>query len=67
MANSYTIMINEEQRQALLAILKASERGLSDETQITGEPEPLVYWQSMLQGLPEHEKTCPKAIHGFCL
>ncbi len=63
---SYNIMISEEQRVALLVLLKASERGLNEETQITGEPEPLVYWVSMLEDL-DNESHEPDLLHGFCL
>ena len=62
---SYLVMISEEQRLALLELLrKADAGGVSSEG---SEEVPLEYWVDMLEGLPVDEKTDPGIIHGFCL
>jgi len=59
---SYEIMINEEQRQALLILIK---RECPDEVPDDGHP--LAYWVDMLETLPAEEVANPKVTHGFCL
>lgn len=60
---AYTLMINEEQRVALLAVLKTCDAGVSDNE----VDEPLAYWQDMLTNLPAEEASAPGVTHGFCL
>ena len=58
----YTLIISEEQRLALLALLKGAEVGGNGD-----DEAPLVYWQGMLEELPEMEAATPGVHHGFCL
>lgn len=59
---SFIIEINEEQRKALLDLIKANPQ--VDEND---NDNPLCYWTNMLDELPEVEAKHPKTIHGFCL
>lgn len=57
---AYLIDISEEQRLALIRVLKASPK--------LSEPE-LEYWVEMLEELPDVEKNHTGArplMHGFC-
>jgi hypothetical protein len=59
----YVIMINEEQRQALLTLCKR---------ECPDDDHPLCFWVEMLEGLPIDETGECSAdgapmIHGFCL
>lgn len=52
----YTIIIDEDQRQALLDLLNQDQ------------PDPrLEYWVEMLTELPDMEAANPGIHHGFCL
>lgn len=62
MSSSFTIMIDETQRVALLDLLVATNLGGN-----SNSDHALAYWQSMLIELPENEAETPNAIHGFCL
>lgn len=64
MASSYIIMINEEQREVLLKVLKGEP--LPDGFNENDE-HPLAYWLDMLRDLQKDEKEHPGVIHGFCL
>jgi hypothetical protein len=66
---AYTIMINEEQRKALIVALSAA--GVGDNSE-----QPLQYWVDMLTDLPEIDQgqvfECSpgekrQMLHGFCL
>lgn len=59
---SYTIIIDEAQREALLGILK----GVMGECTVA-VPEALEYWIPMLDDLPKEELEHPNILHGFCL
>jgi len=59
---SYEIMINEEQRQALLILVK---REFPDS--IPDDGHPLAWWVAMLEELPAEELDNPGVTHGFCL
>lgn len=67
---TYTILISEEQREALLRVLKASgedfDSPVNDPTKGPFE-HPLMFWKEMLQELPETEAQHPGISHGFCL
>lgn len=56
----YTLRIDEEQRKALLEAVKLRER-------VDIGEDPLMYWEDMLEELPEAEASSPGIIHGFCL
>lgn len=58
----YTIQIDEEQRLALLEVLRAAPLSL---TGVAGAP--LEFWVEMLDGLPTAEAADPGLTHGFCL
>lgn len=58
----YLLMINEEQRKALLEVLTGAEP-----EEHSGKDQPLEYWVAMLEGLPKQEAESPSVIHGFCL
>lgn len=58
----YLIQISEEQRVALLEILKAAPLSM------TGvQDAPLEFWVEMLDALPRSEAEEPKIVHGFNL
>jgi len=57
---TYTIIISEDQRKALHAIINANPA-------MTAENMPLEYWLAMLANLPKDETESPEVIHGFCL
>ena len=59
MPTSYTIIISEEQRVALLALIKATKADAPD--------QPLEYWDAMLTELPSVELAHPGCHNGFCL
>lgn len=59
---SYTIIISEEQRKALLEVLT----GAAVEEHM-GNNLPLEYWDEMLDRLPKDEAETPGTHHGFCL
>ena len=56
---SYLIAISEEQRLALVELVRASNADRTD--------APLEYWEAMLTGLPKEEAEAPRCVHGFCL
>lgn len=58
---SYEVVFNEEQRQALLELV----RGAPDE--VKNSEGPLAYWIEMLADLPNVEAEFPGITHGFCL
>jgi hypothetical protein len=59
---SYLISISEEQRVALLEVLKAQP------PEVTGEANtPLEFWVEMLDALPSTEAADPEIVHGFNL
>lgn len=58
---SYQIAINDDQRLALIAALRAANVGSND------VDHPLQYWLSMLDELPKIESETPRCLHGFCL
>lgn len=58
---TYIIEINEEQRQALLFVLKEFGIGFDDDS------TPLEYWQGMLEELPDLEEDNDTKISRFCL
>lgn len=58
---AYRIMINEQQRLALLELVKTI-----DQSTLTDE-DPLKYWVEMLEQLPQDEAEQPRCLHGFCL
>jgi hypothetical protein len=60
MPTIYTIIINEEQRVAILELIKAAK--LAD-----APGQPLEYWEAMLANLPAEELDTPGVHHGFCL
>lgn len=56
---SYTVIINEEQRLALLRVLDGN---------VECEPEGMLdFWPEMLSTLPAAEAKSPGCLHGFCL
>lgn len=55
----YRLLISEEQRVALLAVIKAAGADRPD--------APLEYWEGMLEELPKVEDEDPGTLHGFCL
>jgi hypothetical protein len=58
----YLIQINEEQRVALLEILKAAPLSM------TGvQDAPLEFWVEMLDALPSSEAEDSGIVHAFCL
>lgn len=57
---AYKVQINEEQRQALLALLTANP-------ELVVPTGPLAYWVSMLTRLRDQERESPGCLHGFCL
>lgn len=59
-ATAYEIMINEDQRVALLELVQNA-------LHLTGRDQPLEYWADMLKGLPADEIESPGVTHGFCL
>ncbi len=59
---TYTLEINEEQRLALLDVLRSLPSGFA-----AGDGQPLEYWDAMLDGLPAIEAEHPGIVHGFCL
>lgn len=59
MPTSFTIIINEDQRVALLELIKAAGADQPD--------APLEYWVGMLTSLPNDELASPGCLHGFCL
>ena len=67
-AQSYLIAISEDQRVALLELIAKHGQPWTEETPAnSGEPDgPLVYWEGMLEGLPNDEAMSPGVIHGFC-
>ena len=58
---TYHIVINEQQRLALMAVLDEAPNPRTD------NDEPLEYWEAMLEKLPLEELTNPRCLHGFCL
>lgn len=56
---SYTIVINEEQRLALLKVISDLNIDLE------GDDHPLQYWVDMLDDLPESEAEYPGFRHSF--
>jgi len=57
---SYELVINEEQRIALRALVHANE--------LSSAKDPaLEYWVEMLDALPADEAANPGILHGFCL
>jgi hypothetical protein len=56
---SYELVINEEQRQALLFVIQTHGLDMPD--------TPLEYWDAMLTELPQVEVANPGVLHGFCL
>lgn len=77
--SSFLIMINEEQRKALLELIKERQDDQDFDDVITDEgntiEHPLKYWAGMLEDLPKEDNTWlnPKTgkrelmTHGFCL
>lgn len=63
MPKTYNIVISEEQRAALHALLLTTGGRESD----NDEDNPLVYWIAMLEALPVNEEEVPGSLHGFCL
>lgn len=59
MPTSFTIIINEAQRAALLVLIATAGADKPD--------MPLEYWVGMLTGLPNDELQNPGCLHGFCL
>ncbi len=59
---TYTLMIDEDQRVALLDLIKAAAP-----LEAPGADHPLAYWENMLVELPAHEAEAPGCLHGFCL
>lgn len=59
---AYQIMINEEQRLALIEILANLP---TNHYETAGAP--LEFWTAMLEELPEIEAKHPGVLHGFCL
>lgn len=55
---AFTVMFSEEQRVALLALMRAAHPSMDDA---------LEYWVEMLEELPENEAANPGILHGFCL
>lgn len=64
MAKSYLIMISEEQRIALQNLIKPLNITSANDP---NKDNPLLYWDQMLEELPEIEKENPRITHGFCL
>lgn len=68
---AYTIMISEEQRLALVEVLKAADVKWTTGPRQGGgtvEEAPLEYWVDMLEDLPHVEKNGDRGmVHGFCL
>lgn len=56
----YNIVIDEDQRLALLEVLRESKSPLLEDNQ------PLELWDVMLANLPNTEKEEPGVNHGFC-
>jgi hypothetical protein len=59
---SYSILINEDQRKALLWLISSTEAKA-----LKGEGAPLEYWTSMLVDIEDEELKYPGTLHGFCL
>lgn len=55
---AYTIAINDDQRQALIDLI----RPLGD----LPDNHPLQFWNDILTNLPTQEKETPGVLHGFC-
>lgn len=74
---SWTIMINNEQRLAIIEVLKRSDLKYTGSPAYLGDSEPpLAYWIEMLQQLPEVDKgelfepaagVKYRIVNGFCL
>lgn len=68
-------MINDEQRLALIELLKAADLRFTTGPRCGGgavEEAPLEYWIDMLQELPDDDdgviyESKHRMIHGFCL
>lgn len=59
---TYSVMISDEQRVALLKLLADAGLGGNND-----HDSPLAYWVAMLTELPEMEKENPRVLHGLCL
>lgn len=57
---AFTIMISDEQRLALLALIDSAPA-------VSALDAPLEYWPAMLAELPAVEADHPGCLHGFCL
>lgn len=77
MPASFSIVVSEEQRVALLSVLRAASSDprfsslfdclLRSSENPHGFEGPLSFWVEMLEGLPSVEAETPGALHGFCL
>lgn len=57
--NTFTVIISDDQRRALAALIKDANADKPGSA--------LEYWEAMLEQMPADEADHPHMIHGLCL